>query len=177
MGYYVTMDYISFSSEIEPEEMKRRYELFQAYLKDLDKSGKPLNVPFYEGNKSYFIDDDLDAIMSWYSIKLVERDSEEGLNEYEVVPDGDEYYFKYNYIDLILAMFISTVIAEGEKCFIEFTGEDGYRWGFCVERGKIYELEYVRAKSGLVPNEDMVRDFNEYCQKRKEEEVKEKVEE
>jgi hypothetical protein len=61
----------------------------------------------------------------------------------------EERYAKH-YDDEKLAEFISTVIAEGENCILEFADSDGDggHWGYYIMRGEIKPLQYVRMVDG-----------------------------
>jgi len=72
--------------------------------------------------------------------------------EWECHSDGFylrmEEYFAKHYADRELADFISSVIAPGTECILEFVGEDGFFWGYLITRGKVDEIEYVKMVNG-----------------------------
>jgi hypothetical protein len=53
-----------------------------------------------------------------------------------------------HYADRELAQFISSVIADGRFCILEFDGEDGERWGYYITVAVVKDIEYVRMVDG-----------------------------
>jgi len=116
MGYYSTMDYCQFKSEFNKKELDAK---IQEFLSKTD-----------EQDYNFF-----------YEFELFSEKSQEGLYTYEVVPQGGDYYTKH-YSESPLAQIISTLIAPWEKTTLEFVGEDGATWGWAIESGKVFKLEY-----------------------------------
>ena len=54
----------------------------------------------------------------------------------------DEYYAKW-YYDQVWLLRIALFAADGE---VEFTGEDGERWGYYIENQSVFVMNYQRVK-------------------------------
>ena len=79
----------------------------------------------------------------------------------EVVPEGGDYFAKH-YASDALAEFISAVIAPGHHALLEFTGEDGERWGYLITPGRVEEVIYlrcVRRNGRLAPVEEVIEEI------------------
>ncbi len=71
---------------------------------------------------------------------------ENGYSRFQLSIEADDW--TEHYASLKLAYFISSVIAEGEKCILEFLGEDGELWGYYISRNLIKEIEYIKMVDG-----------------------------
>jgi len=61
--------------------------------------------------------------------------------------DMEDWYAKH-YADSGLAKFISSVIAPGASCILDFSGEDGGQWGYYIQAKTVKDIEYVRMVDG-----------------------------
>ena len=77
----------------------------------------------------------------WYSLDVIDG---------EVVITDDDLYAKH-YGDRELATFFSKVIAPGERTCLTFEGEDGERWGYAIEKGKVVDIDYPEPLVNGVP--------------------------
>jgi hypothetical protein len=97
----------------------------------------------------------------WDELKasLIGTVDEGFLDQYDWKTDKKEGSFTWYYLELedwhskhyadeALAEFISEVIAEGERCLLEFNGEDGCNWGYYITKGSVKEIEYVKMVDG-----------------------------
>lgn len=76
---------------------------------------------------------------------------------FAIYPYGEEYYGKH-YTDKALAKFVSSVMLPNTATKVEFTGDDGCKWGyvmfhsnvFDISLGKwqIFNIEYVASVEG-----------------------------
>jgi hypothetical protein len=73
-------------------------------------------------------------------------------NAFNVFALANEDYGRH-YGDLILAQFISTVIAKGEHATLEFVGEDNLPWGYVIITGEVYNIEYWIHVDGMTLEE------------------------
>ena len=88
-------------------------------------------------------DKESEGYLDMYNWEVWKRDGEFTWYYLEM----EEFYAKH-YADEALAVFISEVIADGEKCLLEFCGEDGFNWGYYITKGSVKDIEYVKMVDG-----------------------------
>ena len=130
MGYYYAIDsYVEFPCTLSDRCLKARFKRFS-----LEQ----------EANSNYW---DLYLDPEYYRFHKVDG--------FFACMDLEEAYIKHRNADEQLAEFISQVIDPGGRCYFEVSGEDGDRWGYAIERGKVHHLAYkgpyVEAEDDLVP--------------------------
>jgi hypothetical protein len=122
MGYYSTMSRCDVvKTEMAKEEFMAKWNQAVEATKGTDDEGY---LDFYQWDVS----DEKDGFR-WMEISM------------------EEWYAKH-YADDALAEFISSVIADGGFCLLEFQGEDGAWWGYYITKQSVKEIEYVRMVDG-----------------------------
>jgi len=115
----------------------------------------------------------LDSDLPWEEIEKLFKSWEDGKlpsewkieplhdhgQEYRVYPEDEDYYGRFHTYNII-ENFLSAIIAPDRFCTIEWTGEDGVKWGsliFHTDRldakltGKwnVYTISYAAVVEGL----------------------------
>lgn len=125
MGYYSSVNRVTFESALTEAEIK---EAFKKYIRES------------ASNADYLEDYEF----------CCDSEKKEGLHEYTL--EMGDYYAKH-YADSDLAQFISEVIAPGKHSFIEFVGEDYERWGYLVLSNEVHCLTYETRVNGKTLSE------------------------
>jgi hypothetical protein len=61
-------------------------------------------------------------------------------------PDFADYYGKWNKSE-VLATILAPFIDKGS---LEFGGEDEQQWGYTFEKGKVYEMRYIKKRGACL---------------------------
>ena len=140
MGYYITMESVTFESKLTPEEMKNKIGELESSILN--------SVIGYEDDVADF---------------SINRDVGPGnRNFYELVPYQGDYYFKHNEEKLkAVTDYISTVIAPGCHTLFQFYGDSAFDlWGLLITRGQVLPVGYkltVETPEGVVDYDEYVK--------------------
>lgn len=125
MGYYSSVNRVTFESALTEAEMKK---VFEKYVCE-------------SASKADYLED--------YEF-CCDSEKKEGLYEYALEMG---HYFAKHYAHSELALFISKVITPGKHSFIEFVGEDEERWGYLVLSNEVHDLTYETRINGKTLSE------------------------
>jgi len=60
-------------------------------------------------------------------------------DSFAMYPDGGEYYAKH-YEEKELAQFVSSVMLPNTSTTVEFTGDDGCKWGYVIFHSNVFDI-------------------------------------
>ncbi|MCX5811309.1 MAG: hypothetical protein NT178_02015 [Proteobacteria bacterium] len=118
MGYYITMESVTFESGLTPEEMRNK----------IVELGAPF-IGYEDDNADFSINCDVSPMNKYV---------------YDIVPYQGDYYFKYDEEKMeAVTNFISTIIAPGRHMLFQFYGDTAWDlWGSVVTRDQVLPVGY-----------------------------------